>query len=84
MNYMNTVQAANPDIVSSYSAGKSYESRDLKVLVIKTPTSKKSIWIGRKIIQIWHHLLNCLLNWKINLRLWNTCCKITENSKEKF
>ena len=48
---MNTVQAANPDIVSSYSAGKSYESRDLKVLVIKTPTSKKSIWIGRKIIQ---------------------------------
>ena len=43
---MNTVQAANPDIVSSYSAGKSYESRDLKVLVIKTTTSKKSIWIG--------------------------------------
>ena len=36
----------NPDIASTYVAGNSYQGRDLKVLVIKTPTSKRAVWIG--------------------------------------
>ncbi len=43
--YLNDVVSNNPDIASSYVAGKTHESRDLKVLVLKTPTSKRSIWI---------------------------------------
>lgn len=43
---MQQTAADNSDLVSLYSAGKSYESRDLKVMVLRTATSKKGIWIG--------------------------------------
>ena len=46
INFMQQTEADNPDLVSLYNAGKSYESRDLKVMVLKTATSKKGIWIG--------------------------------------
>jgi murein tripeptide amidase MpaA len=39
-----TVQA-NPDIASVYVAGKSVESRELPVIVLKTATSQRAIWI---------------------------------------
>jgi len=45
VEYINQVVTNNNDIASSYVTGKTYESRDLKVLVLKTPTSKRSIWI---------------------------------------
>jgi len=41
-----TVQA-NPDIASVYVAGKSVESRELPVIVLKTATSQRAIWIGK-------------------------------------
>lgn len=43
---MQQTAADNSDLVSLYNAGKSYESRDLKVMVLKTASSKKGIWIG--------------------------------------
>lgn len=42
---METLQSENSDIVSSYNAGTTYESRDMKVMVVKTETSQKGIWI---------------------------------------
>ena len=38
----------NNDIASSYSIGKTYENRDLKVLLLKTSTSQKAVWLGKK------------------------------------
>jgi hypothetical protein len=35
----------HPDLASSYVAGKSEESRELKVLVVKTPSSQRAVWI---------------------------------------
>ena len=43
---MENLETDNSDLVSSYSAGTTYEGRDLKVSVFKTATSKKAIWIG--------------------------------------
>jgi hypothetical protein len=48
INYINEIVANNPDITSSYVAGKTYENRDLKTLVIKTANTQRSIWIGNK------------------------------------
>ena len=31
--------------VTTYSAGRSFEGRELTVLRIKTPTARRSIWI---------------------------------------
>ncbi len=45
MQFMKDLEAENSDLISSYSAGKTFEKRDLKVLVFKTATSKKAIWI---------------------------------------
>lgn len=45
INFMETVEANNADLVSHYSAGSTYEKRDLRVMVIKTASSKKDIWI---------------------------------------
>jgi len=38
VEYINQVVTNNNDIASSYVTGKTYESRDLKVLVLKTPS----------------------------------------------
>ncbi len=46
MSFIDEVVAANPSIASSYIAGQTYEKRNLKVIVLKTSTSKKNIWIG--------------------------------------
>jgi hypothetical protein len=35
----------HPDLASSYVAGKTEENRELKVLVVKTPSSSRAIWI---------------------------------------
>lgn len=45
ISFISNIEIDNPDIASSYSAGKTYENRDLKVLVLKTSTSQKSVWI---------------------------------------
>ena len=45
MNFIDEVVAANPSIASSYIAGQTYEKRNLKVIVLKTPTSKRSVII---------------------------------------
>ncbi|CAF0850217.1 unnamed protein product [Brachionus calyciflorus] len=47
VNFINNIVFDNPDIASSYSAGnaKTYENRELKVLVLKTSTSVKSVWL---------------------------------------
>ena len=34
-----------PNLASSYVAGKTYEGRDLRVLVLGTKTSQRKIWI---------------------------------------
>jgi hypothetical protein len=43
-SYINQVVAENPEF-SSYVAGKTYENRDLKVLVLKSATSQRKVWI---------------------------------------
>lgn len=39
----------NPDLMSSYSAGTTYEKREIKVLKIheQSSTTKKTIWMGK-------------------------------------
>ena len=49
-SFIQDVVANNNDIASSYSTGRTFESRDLRVLVLKTSTSQKSIWLGKLII----------------------------------
>jgi len=44
-SFIRDIIADNSDIASSYVAGKTHEQRDLTVLVLKTESSKKSIWI---------------------------------------
>lgn len=44
-NFLLDVVEKNPTIASIYSAGKSFRGQDLKVLVFKTQTSRRGIWI---------------------------------------
>lgn len=44
-NFIDEVVRDHPNIASSYVAGKTYENRNLKVLVLKTSTSKRNVWI---------------------------------------
>ncbi len=44
-NFIETTVADNRDIASTYVAGTTFENRDLKVIVLKTPTSNRAIWI---------------------------------------
>lgn len=45
VNFVDQIVQKNPDIASSYLAGKTHEGRSLPTLVLKTPTSRRSIWI---------------------------------------
>ncbi|RNA22669.1 carboxypeptidase A1-like [Brachionus plicatilis] len=45
MSFISNMEIDNPDIASTYSFGKTFENRDLKVLVLKTSTSQKNVWI---------------------------------------
>jgi carboxypeptidase A2 len=45
MSFIDETVAQNPDIASSYVAGQTYQQRNLKVIVLKTSTSKRNIWI---------------------------------------
>ena len=45
LNFIETTKNENPDLVSSISIGKTYENRDLRVIVLKTTTSTRNIWI---------------------------------------
>ena len=47
INFIQNIVSNNNDIATSYSTGKTFENRDLRVLVLKTSTSQKSIWIGK-------------------------------------
>ena len=42
---MDAQAAANPTWISTASAGKTYENRDLKVITLKKATTKRSVWI---------------------------------------
>jgi murein tripeptide amidase MpaA len=42
---MDGLAAQNPDIASVYTAGLTYERRSMKVMVLKTSTSKRNVWI---------------------------------------
>lgn len=46
MSFIDQTVQNNSDIASSYIAGKSYENRLLKVIVLKVSTSTRSLWIG--------------------------------------
>jgi hypothetical protein len=45
MNFLLTTVSKNRELASMYTAGKTYEGRDLNVIVLKTPTSQRAIWI---------------------------------------
>ncbi|RMZ96898.1 carboxypeptidase O, partial [Brachionus plicatilis] len=45
LSFIDSTVAANSDIASSYVYGKTYENRNLKAIVLKTPTTTRSIWI---------------------------------------
>ncbi len=61
VNYIDNVVAENPTIASSYVAGSTYENRQLKVIVLKTETSKKSIWLDCGIHSVIYFLLSFLI-----------------------
>jgi len=45
LNFIDELVDSNPDIASSYLAGRTYENRELRVLVLKTPSSSRLAWI---------------------------------------
>jgi hypothetical protein len=45
VSWIDDLSDANPNLVSSYIAGNSFEGRGLKVAVIKTATAQRKIWI---------------------------------------
>ena len=45
LSFLDTIAEENSNIASVYSAGKTFQNRDLKVIVIKSPTSSRSIWL---------------------------------------
>ena len=45
MSYIDDIVYENPAIASSYIAGKTYENRNLKTVVLKTNTSTRGIFI---------------------------------------
>lgn len=47
MSYIDQVVNDNPTLASSYVAGSTYENRLLKTIVLKTPSSTRSIFIGK-------------------------------------
>jgi len=44
-SWLDDIVSANPDIASTYIAGKTYENRNLKVLKLKQPSATRSIWV---------------------------------------
>ncbi len=48
--------AENSDIASLYSAGKTFENRNLNVIVLKKASSKRKVWIG---IIVFNSSQNC-------------------------
>jgi len=42
---LDDVVKANPSLASTYIAGQTFEKRNLKVLVLKTASATKSVWI---------------------------------------
>lgn len=46
LSYIAKIVDENPNLASYYSVGRTYENRELRVLVLKTPTSQKAVWIG--------------------------------------
>ena len=49
LSFIQNIVSSNNDLASSYSTGQTFENRDLRVLVLKTSTSQKSVWLGRNI-----------------------------------
>ena len=45
LSFINSVALNYSNIVSSTVIGKTYEGRDIKVVVIKTSTSQRNVWI---------------------------------------
>jgi len=45
LGYIEEITENNKDLASYYSLGKTYEKREMRVLVLKTETSKRSIWL---------------------------------------
>lgn len=45
MEFMENLEKDNPDLVSLYSAGTTFEERDIKVVKLATASGKKGIWI---------------------------------------
>jgi hypothetical protein len=44
---MEKVASENSNIASVYSIGKTYEYREINAMVLKTPSSKRKILIGK-------------------------------------
>lgn len=44
---MDEIVEKYPDIASTYDAGLTINNRVLKVIVLKTATSRRAIWIGK-------------------------------------
>lgn len=78
-NFINTIADENRDIVSTYLAGTTYENRVINVLVFKTSTTSKSIWIGKinrsKFSMILHKIKHIFF-FKLT-RLWHSCGKLS-------
>ena len=46
MSFIQSTASSNPGLISTVVIGKTYENRDLRVLVVKTNTAQRKIWIG--------------------------------------
>ncbi|CAM6031354.1 unnamed protein product, partial [Sphagnum compactum] len=45
INYLDSVVDANPTLASTYSAGQTFEKRELKVIALKSGSPSKAIWL---------------------------------------
>lgn len=65
MRYLDYVAKTNWHYASTYTAGKTFEGRDMVVLRLKSPTAKRAIWIDCGIhAREWITVSTCI--WIIN------------------
>jgi hypothetical protein len=69
--WMDDVQAANPSIVTQYSAGRTINNRDLRVLVINSGNNPaKRVWIDCGIYKFKNLILPSLGNNNIKIKVF--------------
>lgn len=83
--YIQDVVSQNSDIASAYTAGSTYENRQLRVIVLKGPNARKKVWIDCGIhAREWVSISTCV--WTIDrlVREYRQNDPVTVNMLNKY